>query len=68
MSGKRKIENAMQKFHGLHSIFCFVKILGFDFSMFQRNAQPSQQVMISGIWGYVINKCLRRFSGYGKSA
>ena len=63
-----KIENAMQKLHGLHSIFYFAKILGFNFSVFQRNAQPSQQVMISGVWGYVTNKRLRRFSGYGKSA
>lgn len=45
-----KIENAMQKFHGLHSIFYFAKILGFNFSVFQRNAQSSQQVMISGGW------------------
>jgi len=48
-----KMENAMQKFHGLHGIFCFAKILDFDFSVFQRNVQPLQHVMISGILGYV---------------
>jgi hypothetical protein len=47
------MENAMQKFHGLHGIFCFAKILDFDFSVFQRNVQPLQHVMISGILGYV---------------
>ena len=40
----------------MHSIFYFCKILGFNFLAFQRNAQPSLQVMISGVWGHVTNK------------
>lgn len=41
----------MQKVRRLHSIFYVGKILGFDFLAFQRNAQPSPQAMISGVWG-----------------
>ena len=40
----------------MHSIFYFGKILGFNFSAFQRNVQPSPQVLISGVWGHVTNK------------
>lgn len=47
--------------HDNHRLFSFV---------FQRsqNAQPSPQVAISGVWGYVTNKHYCRFSGNGKSA
>jgi len=38
------------------AFFYFGKILGFNFSAFQRNVQPSPQVMISGVWGHVTNK------------
>ena len=34
-------------------------------SAFQRNAQPSPQVMISGVWGYVTNKHFGRNTGNG---
>ena len=37
----------------------------FQFSAFQRNAQPSPQVMISGVWGYVTNKHLAEIPGTG---
>ena len=40
------------------AFFYFGKILGFNFSAFQRNVQPSPQVMISGVWGHVTNKHL----------
>lgn len=33
-----------------------------------KDAQPSPQVAISGVWGYVTNKHFRRFAGNGKSA
>ncbi len=35
------------------------------FSAFQRNAQPSPQVMISGVWGRVTNKHLAEIPGTG---
>jgi len=37
----------------------------FPFSAFQRNAQPSPQVMISGVWGHVTNKHFGRNTGNG---
>lgn len=37
-------------------------------SAFRRNAQPSPQVTISGVWGYVTNKHFRGFHGNGKSS
>ena len=37
----------------------------FVFSAFQRNAQPSPQVMISGVWGHVTNKHLAEIPGTG---
>jgi hypothetical protein len=40
----------------LHSIFYFGKILTFDFSAFQRNAQPLPAAMILGVWGHITNK------------
>lgn len=43
--------------------FYFVKILGFNFSVFQRNAQSSQQVMISGVWGSATFACVGENDG-----
>ena len=33
-----------------------------------KDAQPSPQVAISGVWGYVTNKHFRGFAGNGKSS
>ncbi|WP_176730920.1 hypothetical protein [Merdimonas faecis] len=33
--------------------------------MFQRNAQPSPEAMILGVWGYVTNKHFGRNTGNG---
>ena len=54
-----------KRFADCIAFFYFGKILGFDFSAFQRNAQPSPQVMISGVWGYVTNKHFGRNTGNG---
>lgn len=40
----------------------------FKYSALQRNAQPSPQVAIFGVWGDITNKHSRGFSGDGKSS
>ena len=43
--------------------FFVFKISNMSFSVFQRNAQPSPKVMISGVWGHVTNKHLAGIPG-----
>ena len=45
-----------------------VIVLCFEYSALRRNAQPSPQVAIFGVWGDITNKHYRGFSGDGKSS